>query len=373
MLILTSPPIQRPNLPSPTLHIHNPASAPTRPGAHAGPPLLLKMKSLTTSSDLSPYDRLTYLFGSPIAHSLSPALHTSIYAATSLNWAYVLHESLSIPSFLSLLASPTCGGAGVTMPHKVAILPYLDALTPEGAAIGAVNTVIIEELDDEAEEEEGTAMERKGARKQKTKRRRLIGTNTDCIGIREALRKNIPQEVQQSMRGRPGLVVGGGGTCRSAIYALKTWLGCDTIYIVNRDASEVALVIDECTAKGYGANLIHVSTLEQARSLPKPGTVVSAIPDFAPVTDEEKQAREVLECLLKDGQGGLLEMCYHPRPETMIKGIAEREGWCVVGGVEAMIWQGLEQDRLWTGLDVEVVEYARVKRDIVDAMAGHTM
>jgi quinate dehydrogenase len=210
------------------------------------------------------------------------------------------------------------------MPHKVAILQHLDDLTPEGRDVGAVNTVIIRE-------ENG--------------KRKYIGTNTDVNGIRDAFYQNVrnPDEI---FHDRPALVVGGGGAARSAVYALQRWMRCKPIYIVNRDKSEVDAVIEECHAKGFGSDLIHVSTIEQAESLEGPGAIVACVPDFAPKTPEEWTARRLLECMLaKPHKGAILEMCYHPVLWTQIAEISKQAGWQVMLGTEAMIYQGLEQVR----------------------------
>jgi len=53
-----------------------------------------------------------------------------------------------------------------------------------------------------------------------------------------------------------------------------------------------------------------------------------------------------------DERGAVLEMCYHPMPNTRITKLAEGYGWKVVGGLEAMVGQGLEQAKLWAGVEV---------------------
>src|SRR5579859_3271280 len=159
--------------------------------------------------------RQIYLFGYPISHSHSPFLQNSTYRLVGLPWQYTLFESVSIPDFLKLLHDPNTIGSAVTMPHKVAIIPHLDDLLDEGRVIGAVNTVIVKE---------GNG------------RRKYIGTNTDCIGIRDALLS----KPEPKTSGTPaGMVIGGGGTTRSAVYSLHKYLGCNPIYLVNRDDQEV--------------------------------------------------------------------------------------------------------------------------------------
>lgn len=236
------------------------------------------------------------------------------------------------------------------MPHKVAILNHLDELTEEGRDVGACNTIFLRE-------ENG--------------RRIYVGTNTDVIGIREAFYQNIstPDSV---FHGRPGLVVGGGGAARSAVYALKKWMQCQTVYLVNRDVAEVEAVMSWCKSHGYGDGLVHVATAEQAESLEGPGAIVACVPDFPPVTPAEVEARKVLETFLaKPHKGAILEMCYHPKPYTQIAGLSEKAGWKLILGTEAMIYQGFAQDIHWTGRSLDEMPKEAVNALVAKAVAEH--
>lgn len=97
------------------------------------------------------------------------------------------------------------------MPHKVAILPYLDGLTEEGRDVGAVNTLFIQE-------------------DPSTGKRLYMGTNTDVIGIRDAFAYNVDASKYEN---RPALIIGGGGAARSAVYALRKWMKASAIYLVS--------------------------------------------------------------------------------------------------------------------------------------------
>jgi quinate dehydrogenase len=68
-----------------------------------------------------------------------------------------------------------------------------------------------------------------------------IGTNTGCIGVQEALLRNIDAGLMRTAKagGGPSLIIGGGGAARSAGYALRKWLGDERVYVMNRPASEV--------------------------------------------------------------------------------------------------------------------------------------
>jgi quinate dehydrogenase len=136
---------------------------------------------------------------------------------------------------------------------------------------------------------------------------------------------------------------------------------------VNRDANEVQAVLDECTARGYGSSLVHVSTAAQAQELEGVGAIVACVPNFTPKTPEEQEARKVLEVFLsKSHKGAILEMCYHPSPYTEIAEISRLAGWQVILGTEALIYQGLEQDRYWTGKEATELPIRQVQ-DVIAA------
>ncbi|KAJ9628126.1 hypothetical protein H2204_009528 [Knufia peltigerae] len=305
------------------------------------------MAKLLPLPDTSSYDRVAYLVGNPIAHSRSPELHRTIYSTWGKNWAQCLYETTDLDGFIKYLKKDAkCMGSGVTMPFKVAVIPYLDELTEEGKAIGAINTIFFKTAADGS--------------------RIYCGTNTDCVGIRDAFITNVKNP---QYRGKPGLVVGGGGTCRAAIYALQRFLGCSPIYIINRDTSEVDSVLEECRRNGTANDLIHISTTAQARSVRAPGAVVSAVPDFPPVTENEKTIREILKIFLNGGEkGALLEMCYHPSPDTGISRLALESGWQLIGGIEAMLGQGFAQAVMWTGLEIDGTLRSVARRMVQDRM-----
>jgi quinate dehydrogenase len=302
---------------------------------------------MSSEPDISHLDRVFYLFGHPIRHSLSHLVHNTVYEGLGFRWQQVQFESKDIDHFKRLLQNPICGGSAVTMPHKVAIIPHLNHLTPEGAAIGAINTIFFEE-------HQG--------------RRILIGTNTDCIGIREAIIQNVSREAAARMRDRPAMIMGGGGTSRAAVFALQKWIGCSQIYMVNRDKSEVDAVIAECKARGFGDDIVYVRDQEHALSLQAPEVIVSAIPDFPPSSPNELRARAILQIMLSKQKGAILEMCYHPSPNTLIANLAKEAGWQVILGTEAMIWQGLEQAKYWSGRPISEMPLVKVKEVVSSAL-----
>lgn len=302
-------------------------------------------------------DGVAYLYGHPLLNSLSPPLHSTVYNALGLNWQQIPLSSVTgtsatypppytrsppIDKFLSSIRNnPKFVGSSVTMPHKVAIMPHLDDLTEHARQAGACNTIFLRT-------------------DPTTGAHQYVGTNTDCDGIREALTQNAPDP--ERFRGRPALIIGGGGTARTAIYVMRRWLGSSKIYIVNRDANEIAAIVAEDRQRNPDPNaqalLIPVSDPKEAAALEAPAAIVSGIPNYPPKTSEELNARAVIQAFLGGAsaadkqEGVILEMCYHPVPWTEIAQLASTGGWKVILGSEALIWQGLEQARLWTGKDI---------------------
>ncbi|TNY22257.1 hypothetical protein DMC30DRAFT_156439 [Rhodotorula diobovata] len=275
------------------------------------------------------------LFGFPLHGSYAPFLHNTITRLAGVPRKYSKMEGKSdrLDEFLAYLRSDECAGSAVTMPHKVAICQHLDELTQDGRNIGACNTVIV----------------RKGPNGERI----LVGHNTDSVGVREAFLRADDSHVK-SGKVRPGAVFGAGGASRAAVYALTQWLNCSPIYVVNRDDAEVEQFISDFAKSSTAAfkpELVHVKTVEQAEGLDAPAYIVSAVPAFPPVTPEEKQARAVTVTLLnKEPKGTLLDMEYHGRGEG-IKELASGAGWGVIKGEIPMIWQGIEQQRLWLGVE----------------------
>ena len=302
------------------------------------------MPSKSYTEQLSRVDHVFYLFGYGIQHSLSPFLHQVVFDDFGLNWAYLLFEQKELAPCLQAMRDPKFLGAAVTMPHKVGIVPHLDELTSEGYAIGAVNTIFIRKENDQ---------------------RIICGANTDCIGIREAILQNARPELLAAAKGRPAMIIGAGGASRAAVYTLRRFLGFDTVYLVNRDKGEVDAVVTECSANGFGSGLVHVQDEGQATLLPAPGLIISAVPDYEPSNIAERTVRSIVEIVLSGAvKGIILEMCYHPSSDTHICRMATKAAWQVVPGVEAMIWQGIEQDRYWTKREVQEMPISDVKTAI---------
>jgi quinate dehydrogenase len=290
----------------------------------------------------------TYLFGYPIAHSLAPKLHQTLFKGSDLPWSYSLFESKSNAEFLPNLRADDCIGSAVTMPHKINFMSEVDEVTEEGRVIGAINTIFL--------------------RRDHNGNKRYIGTNTDCIGVRESFLQNYPNILSES-DGKPALVIGGGGACRSSIYALGKWLGASKIYLVNRLQSEVDDIIQSFAGSDIHEKLVYVGSVEEARHLESPVLVVGTVPDIPPTQDGEILARNItVEFLKHKSKGYILEMCYHPNLETTFFKLGKNYGWEMILGTEAMIYQGIAQQILWQEQQLSDKSIQEAKRVIRQAL-----
>jgi quinate dehydrogenase len=237
------------------------------------------------------------------------------------------------------------------MPHKVSMMSVVDDLTQESRIVGAINTVFI--------------------RKDVTNggRKRYIGTNTDTIGIREAFVQNYP-DLLPLAQGKPALVIGGGGACRAAVYALLKWLGASKVYLVNRLESEVTPIIESFKGHGFDDHLVYISSIEQAQSLRSAFLIVGTVPNYPPKEPAELLVRDIVqEFLQRPDKGYMLEMCYFPVRRTAYYEMGEQSGWTMIYGTEAMIWQGVAQQSLWTEIPLNKLPVEQAKTVIASKIS----
>ncbi|KJA25518.1 hypothetical protein HYPSUDRAFT_37513 [Hypholoma sublateritium FD-334 SS-4] len=261
------------------------------------------------------------------------------------------------------------------MPLKTAILEHLDKLTPAAQATQACNTIV--------------KVRRASGGGQTTTT--LVGTNTDVLGVRNALlrawRAQYPghraaPQARFPVGAASALVIGGGATTRSAVYALHH-LGLAPIFLVNRDADEVARVVEGFS--DTGVELVHLRSVadvdlhlrggeegREGQRRPELALVVGAIPATPPATVAEHLVYEIATHVFGLPRASpaspppppsenvlalphtpiFLDMAYKPRLTPLLR-LAGARGWATVGGVQAMIEQGLAQQRMWAVGSVE--------------------
>ncbi|KAJ7609052.1 hypothetical protein FB45DRAFT_374187 [Roridomyces roridus] len=305
-----------------------------------------------------PPSKKYHLFGFPIAHSAAPTLHNQCFKSLGTESTYTIWSTSKVTQeMLAVIHDDNCGGAAVTMPLKTAIIPFLDELAPESQVTNACNTIV------KVPTPEGGV--------------KLVGQNTDILGVRNALlaalreqhpSSTVPSDASASYPPKPasgpfaGLVIGGGATTRSSAQAL-TLLGLNPIFLINRDEQEVQDVKDAMKHLEF----IHLrSPTDVETHLVGEGKArilmaVGCIPSFAPQTLAERMVYTTASAVFTIAypfptdaspilpyptQRLFLEMPYKPLETTMYK-VASAHGWYVIDGIQAMIEQGFAQQRMW--------------------------
>ena len=270
--------------------------------------------------------RRFYLFGNPIAHSMSPTLHNTAFEALGLPHAYELFDTETVGEEIkAALASPDFGGASVTIPFKLDVMPLMDHLSPEAEAIGAVNTIVPKRKSD------GSLT--------------LYGDNTDWIGIQQCVRASLTRSI---LKTDAALVIGAGGTSRAAIYALHK-LGFKSIYLFNRTRQSAQALVNAFP----DANVV---IIDELGTWPEGGApplvVISTVPASATTTDPSVANALFLPSSIfaTHFQGVVVDMAYKPA-ETPLLALAANaaKGWQSVRGVQVLLEQGFMQFYLWTG------------------------
>ena len=284
-----------------------------------------------------------YLFGKPISQSRSPALHNALFKTTGLPHRYELFETDHVINVASVLGSESFGGASVTIPLKIDIIPFLDEISPDAQIIGAVNTVVPDPLRSSTKHPGGHY---------------LTGKNTDWQGMTMVLQAAGAKTWNPGSGGRnasdkdfhAGLVVGAGGTARAAIYALRS-MGYSPIYILGRSPQKLQSLIDTFP-RDYCLRLVATGATAQTLN-PPPTIAIGTIPADQPI---EPAMHECLGHLLphrghhpSSPARILLEMAYKPAT-TPLMHMAQRQGWITVPGLEVLAAQGVFQFEAWTGI-----------------------
>ena len=280
-----------------------------------------------------------YFAGAPGGGSVALPAHNYIAQCLKLDWKMSFLGATILEDMLETFRKPDFAGGIVTMPYKKSIIPHLDEVDEIVSTLGACNHISL------------------------TKDGSLRGTNTDWIGVRNALLQAGPPPP-----GSKGMIIGAGGASRAAVYALGVELGCKDIYVINRDDTEVMELVED--VQNYDPTvqprIIHVRSVEQACTLTPPYYVVGTVPDFEPTTPTELQARAILEVIFskkfsETEQGVMLDMNYHPLTTRNLQ-LAIKYGRQIVDGVQVVGHQLKEQWRLWTGKEIDEQEEAQAWR-----------
>jgi len=286
--------------------------------------------------------RVVGIIGDPVAHSLSPRMHTAAFEALGLEWRYLAFRVLParLEDAVRGIRALGLAGVNVTTPHKETIMALLDGIEAPARRIGAVNTVRVEDGE-------------------------LVGYNTDAPGLIDALM----HDGGATLTGARCLVVGAGGAGRSAAFALAG-AGVRSLIILNRTpgrAQEVAARVAEAVPGcAIGAGPLDAATA--ARAVGDVDIIIQATGATLSAAMGGGGGRAAwlgaLEPTLRPGMT-VLDMVYTPR-RTELLAAAAAAGATVVDGLSMLVYQGARSFELWTGLPAPI----SVMRRSLDAAEG---
>lgn len=259
------------------------------------------------------------IIGAPVGHSLSPVMHNAAFCALGLDYIYVPFPTAvaDLPAAVAGFKAVGVVGFNATVPHKVALLPLLDLISPEAELVGAVNTVQI--LDG-----------------------KLHGYNTDGTGLLSALSRDL----RFTPAGQSVLLLGAGGAARSAVYGLAI-SGAARITIANRSLARGRELLDRFRPHFPDVAL----EFEPLSRLADPAFIAQfdLVLNTTTVGMREDRFEELNLGHLKSG-AVVYDMVYAPPVTPLLKEAAEL-GTPRANGIGMLVAQGEAAFRIWTGIE----------------------
>ena len=264
--------------------------------------------------------RVCGIIGDPIEHTMSPVMHNAAFKKFGLDYVYVPFRvrQEELGKAIEGMKALNIRGLNVTIPHKIAVIPFLDELDPLAKKIGAVNTIV---------NDNGV----------------LTGYNTDATGFLQAL---LERGIEP--KGKSVVILGAGGASRAISFILAE--RGSSLVILNRTLDKAKICADriseifqsEITALKLNRGNLAVA-LSEADILVN-ATSVGMSPDIneTPVASD----------LLKPGLV-VFDIVYNPI-ETKLQREAEVAGATVISGLDMLVWQGALAFEKWTGREAPV-------------------
>ena len=312
--------------------------------------------------------RVCGLIGNPVKHTLSPLIHNTLAQMLGINLVYVPFEVKedNVGDAIRGADALDIFGLNVTIPHKSAVIPYLEEIDPLAKGIGAVNTLV------------------------RTKTGSFKGYNTDMTGLYHAM-----TDENVELKGKKVIILGAGGVARPAAFLCGS-KGAGEIYILNRTYDRALEVADEVNKA-----LAKMGTDEKITSdgLDADGEITDyekkVIP--MPLSDYKKLLTEgeeyiVLQCtsvgLFPDVNSAVIEdeefyrhvsyaidMVYRPVNTKFMK-LAAAAGAKSFSGLKMLLYQGIDAFELWNkseGIDISITKeqadevYKMLKMEVLGA------
>lgn len=266
--------------------------------------------------DINAQTQLCGLLGNPVEHSLSPAIHNAAFRKLGLNFVYLAFKVEDLEGAVrGIRALGNLRGFSVTIPHKVAVMPFLDEVEQTARHIGSVNTILVD-------------------------RGKLTGYNTDASGALRAL-----QNGGVSLKGRQVLMVGTGGAARAIAFALAGTEEVGGLILLGVDEKERFTLAEDLRNRTKLSVESGPLTDQTLRSGIKNAHVLI---HCTPIGMHPKVDATCVPASLLAPHLTVMDIVYNPL-ETRLLREAKAAGCRTIRGLEMFLHQAVAQFELWTG------------------------
>ena len=247
-------------------------------------------------------------------------MHNAAYKAADVPFTYVAFGIENTREAVLAMRYLGIRGLGVSMPHKIAIMQYLDVIDETAVKIGAVNTVV---------NDDG----------------HLTGYNTDWIGAVRALQE------KGDIAGKRSVVVGAGGAARAIVYGLVKEQSQVTVY--NKTVNKGEKLAEDFGVQ-FGGGLAELNLIKDYDILVNATSAGFHAPDESVISSPSS--------ILKEGKV-VLDVVFIP-PESKLVQDARARGCVAISGIRMLVHQAMYQFELYTGKQApfEVMEKALLER-----------
>lgn len=244
------------------------------------------------------------LIGNPVGHSLSPLMHNRAYGEMKLSAHYLAFCVEDVENALRGVRALHIKGVSVTIPHKVAVIDFLDEVDEKALKIGAVNTIV---------HEQGL----------------LKGSNTDWLGIIRTLQGAM------EIKGRTFAILGAGGTAQAAAFGIV-------------EAGGLPIIVNRTENKGRSLAAVWGCPFHPLKEID--GLVADCLINTTSVGMYPHVGASPVPLKALRNFHWVMDVIYNPLRTRLLRE-AEEAGCTVLSGLDMFVHQGAEQIKLWTGIE----------------------
>ena len=256
------------------------------------------------------------IIGHPIGHSISPRFQQAGLDHLAVDYRYLPYEvpSEGVADFVASLRGESVLGINVTVPHKEAVMPFLDEIDEWAAEAGAVNTIV----------------NRAG---------QLVGYNTDGYGFLRALRESAGLDPV----GKRALILGAGGSARGVVQALLR-AGVAELIIANRTMERAEALASLAANRGVAARAIELNALRSDGISEETELIVNCT-SLGMHHGPDEEASPLLASRIP-ASALVYDLVYNPMLTPLLRQ-AQAVGAPTLGGISMLVYQGAASFELW--------------------------